>query len=199
MKVVDKKAPRVRIESERIIGPKGDTARFYTEFKKKYPQYKKISNKELGEIIFDYNGRLWQEVINNRNGVSLPEQLGVVQILMHRPKKNYINYEVNNKAKKVVRYLNLLTDGLTGKINYSAQIYAARLRSWEIWKFKATRSFTHAVSECLPKNYLQYRVVDNYKVIWENFDKNRKRNYAKKMNADSVPGKEFEGLIDLGN
>ena len=50
------------------------------EFKEKYPAYKNIDNDKLKNIIKFFNEKIWQEVIQNRDGVELPYSLGYLFI-----------------------------------------------------------------------------------------------------------------------
>ena len=52
----------------------------YREFKEKKPLYSKIDNKKLKKIIKTYNENLWHAVIDNRDGVELPDSLGFMFI-----------------------------------------------------------------------------------------------------------------------
>ena len=50
------------------------------EFKDKKPLYSKIDNSKLKQIIKTYNIKLWKAVIENRDGVELPDSLGFLFI-----------------------------------------------------------------------------------------------------------------------
>ena len=50
------------------------------EFKEKYPAYANIDNNKLKKIIKVYNTKLWNEVVNSREGVELPDSLGYLFI-----------------------------------------------------------------------------------------------------------------------
>lgn len=71
----DLKAPRYRKKVHHIINKD-----FYTRFFKKYPEYNEKSPSEIYQIIKSFNKSVCQEVINNRDGVELPESLGWIFI-----------------------------------------------------------------------------------------------------------------------
>ena len=50
------------------------------EFKDKKPLYSHIDNVKLKKIIKLYNKKLWEAVVENRNGVELPDSLGYLFI-----------------------------------------------------------------------------------------------------------------------
>ncbi len=64
----DLKAPRYR---EKRLGLLNEQT--IKEFKDKKPLYADIDNVKLKKIIKLYNNRLWEAVIENRDGVALPE------------------------------------------------------------------------------------------------------------------------------
>lgn len=49
---------------------------FFDNFKKTHPKYKDMDDKILRKIIKRFNQVLYQTVIDTRDGVQLPEQIG---------------------------------------------------------------------------------------------------------------------------
>ena len=45
------------------------------KFKEKYPIYSLVNNNKLKKVIKSFNGKIWEDVINKRNGIELPESL----------------------------------------------------------------------------------------------------------------------------
>ena len=74
-KAPDLNAPRYR---EKVLGLLNSN--LIKEFKEKYPVYENIDDTKLKKIIKLYNTKLWEEVINNREGVELPDSLGYLFI-----------------------------------------------------------------------------------------------------------------------
>ena len=68
-------APRYR---EKVLGLLN--AELINEFKEKNPIYSKIDNNKFKKIINLFNERIWKEVIENRDGVELPDSLGYIFI-----------------------------------------------------------------------------------------------------------------------
>ena len=71
----DLNAPRYREKRLGILNE--ETIR---EFKDKKPLYSDIDNVKLKKIIKIYNEKLWNAVVENRNGVELPDSLGFLFI-----------------------------------------------------------------------------------------------------------------------
>ena len=42
--------------------------------------YSSVDNAKLNKVIKSFNGKIWNGVINNRNGIELPESLGYLFI-----------------------------------------------------------------------------------------------------------------------
>ena len=68
-------APRYR---EKRLGLLNEET--FKEFKDKKPLYSDIDNVKLKKIIKLYNTNLWKAVIENRDGVELPDSLGYMFI-----------------------------------------------------------------------------------------------------------------------
>ena len=71
----DLNAPRYR---EKVFGLLN--ADLINEFKEKNPIYSKIDNSKFKKIIKLFNERVWNEVIENRDGIELPDSLGYLFI-----------------------------------------------------------------------------------------------------------------------
>lgn len=134
------------------------------EFKEKYPKYQSIDNERLKKIIRLYNKNLWHGVIDNRDGVELPDSLGYLFIGSCSPakynKKN-INYAESNKYGKVLQNNNWDTDGHIGKIFYTNASAKYKFKNRELWKFEACRQFKRSVATEYPKDWTKYTVIQN--------------------------------------
>ena len=97
-KAPDLKAPRYR---QKVFGLLN--AELFKEFKEKYPAYENIDNNKLKKVINLYNEKLWKEVIDNRNGVELPDSLGYLFIgTCPAAKSVNTNYALSRQYGKVL-------------------------------------------------------------------------------------------------
>ena len=67
----DLNAPRYRPKVYNVLSQD-----LLTQFKEKYPKYKDLSYQVFKDVIKKANEVLWNTVIENRDGVELPESLG---------------------------------------------------------------------------------------------------------------------------
>jgi hypothetical protein len=103
----DLKAPRYRPKVYTIMNKK-----FFESFKKKYPKYKNMDDKELRKIIKYFNNTFYQTVIDTRDGVQLPEQIGWIFIgTCQSPKKHNTDFAKSKKYGVSVTNKNWETDG----------------------------------------------------------------------------------------
>src|SRR4029078_6608587 len=83
---------------------------FYKALKSRYPEFNKYSNYQISKFIETFNKRIAQEVIDNRNGVRLPEGLGFVIAgickISKKTAENNIDYGTSNKLGVAVRHIN---------------------------------------------------------------------------------------------
>jgi len=132
------------------------------KFKDKYPHYENIDNDKLKDIIKLYNNRLWKGVIENRDGVELPDSLGYLFIGTCSPSKTVnTNYALSKEYGKVLQNKNWETDGNIGKIFYTNWSTKYRFKNREFWRFKACRKFKRSVAKAYPDNWNKYRVMKN--------------------------------------
>ena len=138
------------------------------EFKDKYPIYANIDKDKLKNIIKLYNKKLWEEVIDNRSGVELPDSLGYLFIGTCPTSKSVnTNYALSKQYGKVLQNMNLNTDGKLAKIFYTNLSTKYRFKNRELWQFKAVRQFKRAVAKSYPKQWNKYIVMENRKRVAE--------------------------------
>lgn len=150
-------APRYR---EKVLGLLN--INLINEFKDKYPIYANIDNKKLKSIIKLYNKKLWEEVLDNRSGVELPDSLGYLFIgTCPTAKSVNTNYALSKQYGKVLQNMNLDTDGKLAKIFYTNLSTKYRFKNRELWQFKAVRQFKRAVAKVYPKQWNKYIVMES--------------------------------------
>lgn len=152
----DVKAPRFRPDVHNIIDKK-----FFDDFKKKHPKYKKLDNKLLRQIIKAFNKKVYETVIEKRDGVQLPENIGWLFIgTCQQSKKKNIDYVKSQKYGITVTNNNFETDGKLAKIFFTSYAPKHKMKNREFWGFVAAREFKRSVSKNYPENWNMYVVVD---------------------------------------
>ena len=178
----DLTAPRYRPEVHTIMNRE-----FFESFKKKHPKYKDLDNVELRKIVKYFNNTLYQTVIDTRDGVQLPEQIGWLFIgTCQSPKKQNIDFVKSKKYGVAVTNKNWETDGKLAKIFFTSYALKHKMKNREFWGFVACREFKRAVAKAYPENWNMYIVVEPTRKI----KLNSTRNYL----ASSAKKQETEGL-----
>lgn len=178
----DLTAPRYRPEVHTIMNKE-----FFESFKKKHPKYKALDNVELRKIVKYFNNTLYQTVIDTRDGVQLPEQIGWLFIgTCQSPKKQNIDFVKSKKYGVAVTNKNWETDGKLAKIFFTSYALKHKMKNREFWGFVACREFKRAVAKAYPENWNMYLVVEPTRKI----KLNSTRNYL----ASSAKKQETEGL-----
>ncbi len=139
----DVKASRYRPEVSTILDKE-----FFDNFKKNHPKYKDLDNKMLRQIIKRFNQALYQKVIDTRDGVQLPEQIGWLFIgTCQRSKKDNIDFAKSNKYGVRVTNNNWETDGKLAKIFFTNYAPKHKMKNREFWKFVACREFKRTIQK----------------------------------------------------
>jgi hypothetical protein len=182
-------APRYRPEVHSIMNKE-----FFESFKKKYPKYNNLDNKELRKIIKTFNSSLYQTVIDTRDGVLLPEQIGWLFIgTCQSPKKENIDFVKSKKYGVVISNKNWETDGKLAKIFFTSFALKYKIKNREFWNFVACREFKRSVAKAYPENWNTYVVVDPIKQLKVNYTKNTFINSLKeKQKKDLKNYNEFD-------
>jgi hypothetical protein len=152
----DLTAPRYRPSVHTVMNKE-----FFESFKKKYPKYKHLENVEIRKIVKYFNNTLYQTVIDTRDGVLLPEQIGWLFIgTCQSPKKENIDFAKSNKYGVAVSNNNWETDGKLAKIFFTSHALKHKMKNREFWSFVACRDFKRSVAKTYPENWNIYVVVN---------------------------------------
>jgi len=166
----DLKAPRFRPKKLNLT----NTA-FYEQFLKDNPKHSELSITQFKEIIKVFNGKIWQTVIDYRDGVELPEQLGYLFIGSCPRKKSNVDFKKSEHYGVVLQNQNWESDQYVAKIFYTNFETKYRFRNHDLWGFKGLRDFTRMVGQTYPKEWKKYLVVDNFIKISKIFRMNKQR------------------------
>jgi len=149
-------APRFRSETYQVLNRE-----FFDRFRKKNPKYKNLKDKELRSIVKSFNKKVYETVIDKRNGLELPESLGWLFIgTCQNSKKKNIDFAKSIKYGVKVSNKNWDSDGKLAKIFFTSSVLKHKFRNREFWGFKACREFKRAVAKTYPENWNNYIVVD---------------------------------------
>lgn len=157
----DLNAPRYRAKCLDILNKD-----FYKSFREAHPKYNYLTDKQIKNIVKEVNGKIRQLVIDERDGVELPEQLGYIFIgSCQPPKKENPNYHMSKEYQKVIQHRNWESDQYLAKIFYTNSGSKYRFQFSNLWGFSPVRQFSRSVAKAYPQNYTKYLVVDDFRKI----------------------------------
>jgi hypothetical protein len=157
----DLSAPRFRAKRTNLLNKQ-----MYDAFIEKYPKYKELGLSEFKKIVSTYNGLIQTAVIDNRDGVKLPESLGYLLIAKcDKPKKANTDFAASAKYGKKVNHANWDSDNYLAKICYSNYSLKYRFSDRELWGFSPVKQFRSAVAGSFPSKYNNYiHLTENIKL-----------------------------------
>ena len=185
----DVKAPRFRPEVETILDNE-----FFEKLKKRYPKYKDLDKIFIKQIIKTFNVNVYQSVIDNRDGVQLPEQVGWIFIgTCQQSKKKNIDFGKSLKYGVTVTNNNFDTDGKLAKIFFTNFAPKHKMRNREFWSFTACREFKRSVAKNYGENWNMYIAVDSTKKLNAIYTKSYYKNKLEQETKRSLNNyNEFE-------
>lgn len=166
----DLKAPRFRPKKLNLTN-----VGFYEQFLKDNPKHSDLSVNQFKEIIKVFNGKIWETVVDYRDGVELPEQLGYLFIGSCPRKRSNVDFKKSEHYGVVLQNQNWESDQYVAKIFYTNFETKYRFRNHDLWGFKGVRDFTRMVGQTYPKEWKKYLVVDNFIKISKIFRMNKQR------------------------
>ncbi len=172
----DLNAPRFRPESYQMLSKE-----LHQKFMKAYPKYANVPYSLFKEIVYNINEEIWQTVIDYRDGVELPEQLGYIFIgSCPRRKRSSANYMKSIQFERLIQNRNWESDEYLAKIFYTNYETKYKFKNHDLWGFSAVRQFKRNFAKVYPKEFKKYVVVDNTTQISRLFRKIRIDNFKKK-------------------
>lgn len=117
---------------------------------------------ELKSIIRIMFEAFQDEIINNRDGIHLPEALGDIFLGTCSKKTKTINYDYENSLKhgKVIETRNYDSDQHLAKIFHTFFGIKKPIRNASLWSFHSCRDFARKVSKEYPRQWAKYIKVD---------------------------------------
>lgn len=171
------KAPRFRQTGKHIID-----VDFFKALKEKHKKCAEYDNKTIAGIIKRFNETLWKEVIETRDGVFLPEHLGLLFIgTCQAPLKENIDFAKSVKYGVRVTNKNWETDGKLAKIIYTSFSNRYKFSNRDCWGFVACRNFKRSVAKSYPENWNMYIQVDPTKKLRKVYKKAMFKNKIKEI------------------
>jgi len=167
-KAPDLNAPRFRRKVLNTLDRKS-----IREIKKEVPEIKNVSDDDIRRIVQGFNKHICKTVIDYRDGVELPEQIGHLFIGSCRPMKSNVDFKSSTTYLKKIQHRNWESDAYVAKIFYtvSRMFYADHkwnkynFRNHELWGFNGSREFTRTVGAVYPTYWKRYVEVDPTKKI----------------------------------
>ena len=157
----DLSAPRYRPEVFNLLDKE-----LFDGFKKLYPRYAKYDNSTLKNITKTFNRAVYNTVVESRDGVQLPDQIGWLFVgTCQQSKKRNVDFAKSKQYGVEVSNNNFATDGKLAKIFFTSYALKHKMKNREYWTFIACRDFKRLVSKSYPENWNMYRVVENNKKI----------------------------------
>lgn len=173
----DLHASRLRKPVKKILSKS-----FYQEFREKHPELSSLDDSTIKKIVYTFNENIWKEVIQCRDGVELPENLGYVFIgTCDFNKDTNVNYGLSIKYDREIKNRNFESDSKLAKIFYTNYQTKYKFANRELWGFQAIRQFKRGVAAEYPKSWQKYVAVDSYKKVSEMFTKEIKKLIGKKI------------------
>jgi hypothetical protein len=147
----------------------------------------------IKEIIVSLNEQIKDIIIDTRDGVELPEQLGYIFLGTCQPKiRKNVDFKTTDHYLKVIQHRNWESDNYLAKIFYSNYESKYKFKFHELWGFKACRSFTREVGKKYPENWKMYIQVDHTLKVSRLY-----RNYLKDVNRVSIDKERLEDYNPL--
>lgn len=158
---------------------------FYKKFILDNPKHSHITIEQFKKIIETYNGKIWETVINTRDGIELPEQLGYIFIgSCPRKKSDNIDYKKSQYYGVKIQTQNWESDQYVAKIFYTNFETKYRFKHHELWGFKGVRDFTRMVGKTYPTEWKKYLMVENTLKISRLFRKEKFKEFKKNETID---------------
>ena len=153
----DLNAPRYRPKKLNLTN-----IEFYNKFLEDHPKHSNLSSNMFKDIIKKFNGKIWRDIVDKRDGVELPEQLGYIFIgTCPRKKNDNLDFKKSEHYGVKIQNQNWESDQYVAKIFYTNFETKYRFKNHDLWGFTGLRDFKRTVAQVYPKEWKKYVQVDN--------------------------------------
>ena len=166
----DLNAPRYRPKKLNLLN-----SDFCDRLRKDHPKLANLSDRQIKDVISGFNGKIWQTVIDERDGVELPEQLGYIFVGTCPRKKSNVDFNTSAKYGEIIQNRNWESDDYLAKIFYTNFETKYKFRHNDMWGFTGLRNFKRTVGQTYPINWKRYIIVDNLTRISRLFRKEKEK------------------------
>jgi hypothetical protein len=178
----DLNAPRYRPKKLNVLSQET-----FRNFLQKNPKYRSLTYQEYKKIVCAINQKLWETVIDNRDGVELPEHLGYLFIgTCKRKVTDNTDYQKSSIYGVKVQRQNWESDQYVAKIFYTNFEVKYRFKFHHMWGFTGVRDFKRTVAKTYPLEWKKYPVVDNFQKISRMFRISNQRDIQDKKTAEDL-------------
>lgn len=182
----DLNAPRYRPKKLNLTNQE-----VYQKFLDENPRFGTLTVTQFKDVIKTFNGKIWNKVIDSRDGVELPEQLGYLFIGSCPRKINDNPDRVKSMQYGIkVQNQNWESDQFVAKIFYTNFETKYRFKHHEMWGFTGLRDFKRSVAHTYPTEWKKYVQVDNLVKVSLLFRKQKLKDFKKQETADLL--KEYD-------
>jgi hypothetical protein len=158
------------------------TAKTLKKFKLKYPEHKTLDLATFKDIVMTFNKTIVKSIIDNRNGVELPDGLGYIFMGTCPPsKKKNIDYGKSLSYGVETTHKNWDSDNKLLKIFYTNHSTKYPFRNKNVWSFKANKEFRKEASIAYKEDWAKYIEVPPTKKISSMFNRHRKKQYMENL------------------
>lgn len=190
----DLNAPRFRPKKLNLTN-----VEFYNRFIAEHPEHAHLSIDSFKDIIKTFNGSIWEKVVEQRDGVQLPEQLGYIFIgTCQRKVGDNTDYKKSEHYGVKVQNQNWESDQYVAKIFYTNFETKYRFKNHDLWGFVGVRDFKRTVAHTYPKEWKKYLVVDNKLKISRLFRLEKFKQFKTKETAELLKEYDEFNLNDDG-
>lgn len=178
----DLHAPRYRPKKLNVLNQA-----FCEKFHRENPKYRHLTNDQIKNIVTTLNGKIYQTVIDTRDGVELPEQLGYIFIgTCPRKKSDNPDMVKSTHYGRIIQNQNWESDQYVAKIFYTNFETKYRFAFHEMWGFQAVRDFKRSVAKTYPTEWKKYVMIDNLQKVSNLFRVHRAKEFQKKDTLDQL-------------
>lgn len=171
---------------------------FYGELVHKNPNLKNYTTSQLRSHIKGMNKMIGEAVVENREGVSLPEYMGIIIVATYGKRTKAVDWKSTKELGKVVHHTNTHSSELGGWMFYVRSTNRYNFINSQMWVFEPSWDMRDKIAKAYRENWNKFIRLANFKYV-ENFIKNPKLyDYLRRKEEKELSKyDEFEGIIDM--
>lgn len=179
---------------------------YYKELYERYPELKGYKEAYIKKFITSYHQLIVDTLVDNKDGVRLPEYMGNMIIATYGRKHKSYDRKSSTEYKQHINYSNLHSERKGGWVFHVYSLEKYKFANHQYWRFYPGRYLTSKIGQAYKKGWKNYRVIPRTDLVSDTIKRLDRKDYIKEVtsarsvrvyNPDGTLHSQYKSVYEL--